>query len=89
MYMNEKYLVTDYEYDYIYEKIYNDKLNIYKNNYTLPLGYATNNVINEKDFVKLEYPENIINMLAKVITKDKTNTKLIKSTTNIDYELIS
>lgn len=89
MYMNEKYLVTDYEYDYIYEKIYNDELKIYKNNYTLPLGYATNNIINEKDFEKLEYPENIINMLGRVVTKDKTNTKLIKSTTKIDYELIS
>ena len=89
MYMNEKYLVTDYEYDYIYEKIYNDELKIYKNNYTLPLGYATNNIINEKDFDKLEYPENIINMLGRVVTKDKTNTKLIKSTTKIDYELIS
>ena len=89
MYMNEKYLVTDYEYDYIYEKIYNDELKIYKNNYTLPLGYTTNNIINEKDFEKLEYPENIINMLGRVVTKDKTNTKLIKSTTKIDYELIS
>lgn len=89
MYMNEKYLVTDYEYDYIYEKIYNDELKIYKNNYTLPLGYATNNIINEKNFEKLEYPENIINMLGRVVTKDKTNTKLIKSTTKIDYELIS
>lgn len=89
MYMGEKYLVTDYDYDYIYEKIYNDKLNIYKNDYTLPLGYATNNIINEKDFNKLNYPDNIINMLGKVVTNDKTNTKLIKTNQSIKYELIS
>ena len=34
-------------------------------------------LLDQKDFEKLEYPENIINMLGRVVTKDKTNTKLI------------
>lgn len=98
MYMGEKYLITDEKYDYIYEKIDGDNyFNVYKNNYVLPIGYATNKIINTKEFNELEYPENIINMLGRVVTNEKTNIDIIDvddeklnfnilSSRNISYE---
>lgn len=47
--------------------------NIYKNDNVLPLGYATNQTLNEKDFKKLPYPKMEEALIGNVVTKEKTN----------------
>ena len=89
IYMGEKYLITDYEYDYIYEKVKTiSNLNIYKNDYILPLGYATDKVINKVEFKKLRYPDNFINMLGRVVVDENTNSSIKKSSELVDLEVI-
>jgi uncharacterized membrane protein YfhO len=89
MYMGEKYILTKEEYDTIYQKINsNDLINVYQNNYVLPIGYATSEVINEEEFSKLSYPDNIINMLGRTIIEEKTNTDIITTLklNNLEYQ---
>lgn len=91
MYMGEKYIMTKEKYNYIYEKIdtYNG-VNIYKNEYVLPIGYATSEVINDKEFNELNYPSNILNMMGRVVVNDKTNANIIKTdNSQINYNIDS
>lgn len=91
MYMGEKYIYSKENYDSIYEKIYsNENVNIYKNDYVLPIGYATSRIVNKDDFDKSNYPDNVINLLGNVVIDEKTNIDIINSEIlNLDYELIS
>ena len=87
IYMGEKYLISDIKYDYIYEKVsdINENISIYRNKYVLPIGYATDEIINEDDFDALRYPSNIINMLGRAVVDDeKTNSKIFDIN---DYEM--
>lgn len=78
MYMGEKYIYSKENYDSIYKKIYSsDSFNIYRNDYVLPVGYATSRIINKKDFEKLNYPDNVINLLGNVAVDEETNIDLI------------
>lgn len=90
MYMGEKYIYTSHNYSTIYKKIYSDSsVKVYKNDYVLPLGYASSRIINKKDFKKLTYPDNIINMLGGIITDEKTNTDYILTKPfDLDYDVI-
>ena len=78
--MGEKYIFSRSNYDNIYKKIdeYND-VNIYENEYVLPIGYATNRNINISDYKKLNYPDNIINTLGTIVSEEKTNIDIKKS----------
>lgn len=89
MYMGDKYIYSKENYDSIYEKIYsNENVNIYKNDYVLPVGYATSRIVNKDDFDKLNYPDNVINLLGNVVTDEETNMDIINSEIlNLDYEL--
>jgi len=91
-YMGEKYVYSYDEYDFFYEfaESYGDK-KLYKNPYALPIGYATSNVINKNDFNKLEYPQNMLNMLGNAIIDQNTTAKLINATeiSNLDYSVIT
>ena len=80
MYMGEKYIFTKNNYNNIYHKIdsYKD-VNIYENDYVLPMGYATNNYINKNDFNKLKYPDTILNSLGVVVSDNKTNVDIKKA----------
>ena len=87
IYMGEKYLISDIKYDYIYEKVsdINENISIYRNKYVLPIGYATDEIINEDDFDALRYSSNIINMLGRAVVDDeKTNSKIFDIN---DYEM--
>lgn len=91
MFMGEKYLFTQKNYESILEKVGEvESINIYKNNYVLPIGYATDKVINEEDFNRLEYPNNIINMLGKVVLNENTNTEIksIKKLSKLEYKVV-
>lgn len=91
MYMGEKYIFSKTNYDSIYEKIYSNKnVNIYKNDYVLPVGYATKRFINSSDFNDLSYPDNVINLLGNAITNEKTNVDILHTDVlNPNYTLIS
>ena len=86
MFLGEKYIYTREKYDKMYELInqYED-VNVYKNEYVMPIGYATKYKINEKDFENIKFPDNVINMMGSVITSDKTNKDLYTSN-KIDYD---
>lgn len=49
------------------------KDNIYVNDNVIPMFYGTNKITNEQEFTKINYPNNIENLLFGVVTKDKTN----------------
>lgn len=89
MYMGEKYIFSKEDYRGIYQKIGKiGDINLYQNDYVLPIGYATNKIINHNDFSKLNYPDTVVNILGSVVTDDKTSKNLIH-TDNIllDYEV--
>ena len=91
MYMGEKYIMTKEKYNYIYEMIgsYNG-VNIYKNKYVLPIGYATSEIINDKEFNELNYPSNILNMMGRIVTDDKTTANIIRTdNSQINYNINS
>ena len=77
LYMGEKYIFSKNDYKNIYHKIdsYND-INIYKNDYVLPIGYATNNYINKNDYKKLKYPDTILNSLGTIVSDNRTNINI-------------
>ena len=82
IFSGEKYKFTKNEYSNIYKKIdkFND-INIYKNDLVLPIGYATNKNININDYNKLNYPNNVVNLLGTRISKETTNTNIKLSNT--------
>ncbi len=91
MYMGEKYIFTPVKYNSIYEEISKKgTINIYKNNYVLPIGYATDKVVSKNQFESMRYPDNIINMLGRVVVDGKTNVDTLKtSDILLDYDVIS
>jgi len=53
------------------------KKNVYENHKVMPIGYATNRLINNKDLKNIPYPEREELMIASITTeKEKTNHKL-------------
>ena len=80
MYMGEKYIITPNTYDRFYNKINQiEDINVYRNDYVLPIGYATSSKISENDFDMLSFPDDVVNMLGGVITENETNKTIIKS----------
>ena len=90
IFSGEKYKFTKNEYSNIYKKIdkFND-INIYRNDLVLPIGYATNKNININDYNKLNYPNNVINLLGTRISKETTNTNIkLSNTVPNSYKLV-
>lgn len=78
--MGEKYIFSKDELNDIYKKVNNyDDVIFYKNDYVMPLIYATDKIINENDFNDLEYPDTIINLIGNVVSSEKTNTTIRKT----------
>ena len=78
MFMGEKYIYSRENYENIYEKIDEiGDINVYKNDYVLPIGYATDKKINRSDFENLKYPDTAINILGSKISDEATNKKII------------
>ena len=89
--LNEKYIITKNELNDNY-KLINEKngIKVYENLNVLPIGYATDNLIDEENYKKLNYPTNILTLLDTVVT-EKDNTKEdIKNIkpVKIDYKII-
>lgn len=92
MILNEKYIITkdtlDLDFELLKEK---NGIKLYKNNNVLPLGYATDQLINKKQLEKIPYPNNIITLLKNIILEnnDLTEKEIPTLTTkNINYEII-
>ena len=70
-YMGVKYLVTDKSAPLGYKvwKDYGD-YTVYINENTLPLGYATDRVIDIDDYNKLEFPDDDVSLIGNVVTDE-------------------
>lgn len=54
------------------------KATVYQNDKVMPIGYATNRIINRKDLENLPYPQQEEALIANIITeKEKTNFKFV------------
>ena len=85
-YMGVKYIITSNSLEYPYKYV---KDNLYTLS-TMPIGYATNKMINKTYYETLEYPYNIDIYMNNIITNDTTNieeTKIIKLNLDYTYEL--
>lgn len=89
MFMNEKYILTKEELGLDYELVKEAQgIKVYRNNNTLPLGYATNNIITNETFSSLNYPSNVISLLRNIVVEsgNSKNQNIISiKETNIDY----
>lgn len=92
MILNEKYMITKdtlgLDLELIKEK---NGIKLYKNNNVLPLGYATDQVINTKQLKEINYPNNIITLLNNIVLEDnnlKEKEITTVTTKNLDYEII-
>lgn len=88
-----KFMLSFYsseDYQRVYSKIGGDySINIYKNDYILPIGYATAKTINKNDFKQLRYPDNIINLLGQVVSDKQTNVEIKKAKRiDLNYEIV-
>lgn len=90
--LNEKYIITtnpiESNLELIKEK---NNIKVYKNNYTLPLGYATNKLMNKETFTNLTYPNNVIALLNNIIIDDndiKNNYQKNLANQKLDYQIV-
>ncbi len=90
IFFSEKYIVAETKLDNNYRLISEeDNLYLYKNDSVLPLGYATNEIINYSDFNKLNDISEMVNIIGSVVTNKETNTEIEEfRSSNIDYEII-
>ena len=70
--MGEKYIITDSEHVPTgYEKIKESgKVSLYKNENVLPMGYACNMLMSEKEYKKLDYPQNVEALMNYIIVPE-------------------
>lgn len=90
--LNEKYIITKENLTLGY-KLINEKngIKLYQNNNTLPIGYATNNLISSKQFKTISYPNNVLSLLDNIIiTNDSIPKKNIKKIepVEISYQVL-
>ncbi len=72
-----KYIVSNEKLNFGYSLLSNkDNFYLYKNDYALPLGYATNRVYNKDSFASLNYPYNLEVLLTGIVTDNYTNFNL-------------
>ncbi len=70
IYLGNKYIIADSYQGAGYEKEYEGKLNVYKNENVFSIGYATKNIMSEKEYESLPYPYNIDALLHYTIVKE-------------------
>lgn len=76
--LNEKYILTDTPLKLDFELINKkDDVFLYKNNHTLPFGYASNKLLSKKDYSQLTYPNNAIAILNYIVIENNTTIKTI------------
>lgn len=89
MYMGNKYLISNKESPIGYQEVETgDKLTLYKNDDVLPIGYATNNIMSEEDYEKLEFPYNSEAILKNIIVDKKVENKFKSNVVKKDIKYI-
>jgi len=87
-FMGVKYLITDKNevsgYRLLFKK---GKYFVYKNEKTLPIGYASSNIISDKQYSKLKYPYNIEAIMKNVIVSNAKDKELNFKLKKIDLNL--
>ena len=86
--LGEKYIITK---DNLPLNLVKEEsgIKVYQNDSAMPLGYANSNILSYKDYKKLSYPDNAINLVKSVVADDDSNTNLTKTKKiNLDYSLI-
>ena len=88
IYMGEKYIVTTKTLNSDdYQLIYQDNdVAIYENINVLPIGYATNNYLNQSDYNALTSTDKIVNLIGNIIN-DEPTTNEIKRTQKLEPEI--
>ena len=72
-YMGSKYYISKDNKNILgYNKVYDGKYKIYKNDDVFTIGYVNHNLMSEQEFNKLKYPYNIEAILNNTIVKDNT-----------------
>lgn len=87
----EKYIITDKNTDLGYSSyILNENLKVYKNEDAYPIGYAANNVLNKQEFLKLNYPSTVVNLLKSIVVdSSSTVSPVVLEKSNPALQLIS
>ena len=72
-YMGSKYYISKDNKNILgYNKVYDGKYKIYKNDDVFTIGYVNHNLMSEQEFNKLKYPYNIEAIINNTIVKDNT-----------------
>lgn len=92
MFMGEKYIITKGN-EPLNSTLIKEQngVKFYRKDDVLPIGYATNRVLDYKEFNKLSYPNNILALLNNIVVNgNSSNSKIsdIKNTV-LDYNVIS
>ena len=69
IYLGNKYIIAESYQGIGYENVYEDRINVYKNENVFSVGYATKNIMSEKEYSSLSYPYNIDALLHYTIVK--------------------
>lgn len=86
--MAEKYIITTDTLSEGYQLIEENKdLKLYENTFALPMIYATKNQISQKDYNKLQYPENVITSYTNKIENWNLGTTDFKITDQDNIEI--
>lgn len=81
-FMANKYLITDKSAPIGYEMISD---NVYKNDYVLPIGYATNNVIDENYYNSLSNIDKLYALMTNVIVNDTFDNNYVSKINEEDF----
>ena len=86
-YMGIKYLMTNSA-PMVGYSLYSEESNIktYINEDVLPIGYASNKLMSEKDYSKLKYPYNVEALISNTIISSSTNNAYITNIKKVDLE---
>lgn len=85
-FMGVKYAITKMEPSIGYQMVTkhkNSKAKVYQNDSVLPIGYATNHILNEKEFDLLTYPFTNQALIGQAIVKKNTKNKIENQITEI------
>ena len=88
MLSNNKYIITRNKPLFGYELVSSDNgLNIYRNNNTLPIGFATTNTMSYEDFSKLNFADQQEALLNVIVNENKSNNNFISNIKDTHIDL--
>ncbi len=90
-FMGVKYIMTNKKVPYGYEKIKSyEKKNLYQSENTFPIGYASSNLLNNKEFEKLSFNQQLEAFNNNIIISSKSknaNLKTLSEKIDLEYQI--